>query len=95
MANRRVDHLTSIQEHILRCMRESIGDRGETPTVKEIGQQLGMRSTASVHWHLRGRLRAGPEWAWRATPGSRPRPGGCEGVRTPPTDGRAYGVPPC
>ncbi|MCX5250717.1 hypothetical protein OG895_36910 [Streptomyces sp. NBC_00201] len=52
MVNRRVDYLTSTQEHILRCIRESIADRGEAPTVKEIGQQLGMRSTASVHWHL-------------------------------------------
>lgn len=53
MANRKVDYLTDTQEDILRCIRESIVNRGEAPTVKEIGQQLGMRSTASAHWHLR------------------------------------------
>lgn len=55
MANHRVDYLTSTQERILRCIRESIAERGESPTVQEIGKEVGMRSTASVHWHL-GRM---------------------------------------
>lgn len=57
MANHRVDYLTDTQERILRCIREAITDRGESPTVKELGEQLGMRSTATVHWHL-GRIEA-------------------------------------
>ncbi|WP_030597033.1 LexA family protein [Streptomyces fulvoviolaceus] len=57
MANHRVDYLTSTQENILRCIRESIADRGEAPTMQEIGEQVGMRSRASVHYHL-GRIEA-------------------------------------
>ncbi|MGW0602256.1 LexA family protein [Streptomyces sp. NPDC002776] len=53
MARPRVDYLTSTQEHILRCIRDAITDRGEAPTVAEIGQHIGLRSSASVHWHLR------------------------------------------
>ena len=55
MANHRVDYLTSTQERILHCIRESIANRGESPTMQEIGKQLGMSSTASVHWHI-GRI---------------------------------------
>ncbi|MFD7599560.1 LexA family protein [Streptomyces mirabilis] len=57
MANHRVDYLTSTQEQILRCIRESIAERGESPTVQEIGEHVGMRSRASVHYHL-GRIEA-------------------------------------
>ena len=48
----RVDHLTDIQERILRCIRETIADRGESPTYAEIGQVVGMRSRASVHYQV-------------------------------------------
>lgn len=48
----RVDHLTDIQERILRCIREAIADRGEAPTYAEIGQAVGMRSRASVHYQV-------------------------------------------
>lgn len=57
MANHRVDYLTSTQEQILRCIRESIADRGESPTMQEIGEQFGMRSRSSVYYHL-GRMEA-------------------------------------
>lgn len=57
MANHRVDYLTSTQEQILRCIRESIAERGEAPTVREIGTQAGMRSRSSVYYHL-GRIEA-------------------------------------
>ena len=52
MARHRVDHLTDTQERILRCIRQTIADRGEAPTVAEIGEQVGMRSRASVHYQL-------------------------------------------
>ncbi|MGW5284486.1 LexA family protein [Streptomyces collinus] len=48
----RVDHLTDTQERVLRCIRQSIADRGEAPTVAEIGAAVGMRSRASVHYQL-------------------------------------------
>ncbi|MPY48771.1 LexA family protein [Streptomyces acidicola] len=53
MANHKVDYLTSTQERMLRCIRESIADRGESPTMQEIGKQFGLSSTSSVHYHLR------------------------------------------
>jgi repressor LexA len=49
---RRVDHLTDTQERILRCIRRHIADRGEAPTMRQIGQAAGMRSRASVHYQL-------------------------------------------
>ncbi|WP_141203517.1 LexA family protein [Streptomyces griseorubiginosus] len=57
MANHRVDYLTTTQEQILRCIRASIAERGEAPTVREIGVFVGLRSRSSVHYHL-GRIEA-------------------------------------
>ncbi|MFD4547323.1 LexA family protein [Streptomyces sp. NPDC058466] len=57
MGHYKVPHLTDTQERILRCIRQSIADRGEAPTVQEIGDQVGMRSRASVHYQL-GELEA-------------------------------------
>jgi len=52
MARHRVDYLTDTQERILRYIREQITERGEAPTVAEIGEQVGMNSRASVHYQL-------------------------------------------
>lgn len=52
MARTRVEHLTDTQERILRHIRQTIADRGEAPTVAEIGAAVGMRSRASVHYQL-------------------------------------------
>ncbi|MCX4596053.1 hypothetical protein OG819_42330 [Streptomyces sp. NBC_01549] len=52
MARHRVDYLTDTQERILRCIRQAIVDGGEAPTVQEIGDRVGMRSRASVHYQL-------------------------------------------
>ena len=48
----RVDHLTDIQERILRCIRAHIAEHGEAPTYAQIGQAVGMRSRASVHYQV-------------------------------------------
>jgi repressor LexA len=48
----RVDHLTDIQERILRVIRQHITDHGEAPTVAEIGTAVGMSSRSSVHYQL-------------------------------------------
>jgi SOS-response transcriptional repressor LexA len=69
MAQHRVDYLTVTQERILRCIRQAITDRGEAPTVAEIGEAVGMSSRASVHYQL-GELEA--KAAIRREPG-RPR----------------------
>jgi repressor LexA len=53
MGRTRVDYLTSIQERILRVIRDTIADRGEAPTVQEIGAAVGMTSRSSVHYQLR------------------------------------------
>ncbi|WP_256255741.1 LexA family transcriptional regulator [Streptomyces sp. MUSC 14] len=47
----RVEHLTETQERVLRCIRHAIADRGEAPTVREIGEAVGMR-IGSVHYQL-------------------------------------------
>jgi repressor LexA len=52
MARHRVDYLTDTQERILRYIRQAIADQGEAPTVQEIGERVGMRSRASVHYQL-------------------------------------------
>ncbi|MFE2712200.1 hypothetical protein ACFXKI_09475 [Streptomyces mirabilis] len=52
MARNRVEHLTVTQERILRCIRTAIVEQGEAPTVQEIGERVGMRSRASVHYQL-------------------------------------------
>ena len=57
MGHYKVPHLTDTQERILRCIRQAIADQGEAPTVQEIGERVGMRSRASVHYQL-GELEA-------------------------------------
>lgn len=69
MARHRVDYLTDTQERILACIRQTITDRGEAPTVAEIGVAVGMHSRASVHYQL-GELES--KHAIRREPG-RPR----------------------
>ncbi len=62
----KVPHLTATQERILRCIRETITDRGEAPSIAEIGTAVGLRSRASVHYQL-GELEA--KGAIRREPG--------------------------
>ncbi|MEU6376781.1 hypothetical protein [Streptomyces sp. NPDC046909] len=52
MGRYKVDHLTDIQERMLRVIREAIADHGEAPTVQEIGAAVGLRSPSSVHYQL-------------------------------------------
>jgi repressor LexA len=52
MARQRVDYLTDQQEPIVRCVRQWITERGVAPTVREVGERLGMRSIASAHYQL-------------------------------------------
>lgn len=52
MAAHRLEHLTHQQEQIAGYIRERIADRGEAPTLAEIGDAFGLRSRATVHYHL-------------------------------------------
>lgn len=44
--------LTDRQLSILTCIRKWIAERGEAPTVREIGREVGLSSTSSVVHHL-------------------------------------------
>jgi repressor LexA len=62
------DHLTERQERILRCIREEIVATGEGPSIRRIGQLVGLSSSSSVAYQL-GRLeeqgliaRSGRRW---------------------------------
>jgi repressor LexA len=52
MAQYRLAYPTPMQERILRVIRQCIANRGEAPSVTEIGEAVGLRSRTSVHYHL-------------------------------------------
>lgn len=47
------------QEAILRCIQKSLLDRGYPPSVREIGQAIGLKSSSTVHGHLAKLEKAG------------------------------------
>ncbi|MFB6962604.1 hypothetical protein ACFCYB_37925 [Streptomyces sp. NPDC056309] len=47
------------EEEILRCIRRWIEDKGEGPSVRQFAHAVGMRSTASVAYHLANSERSG------------------------------------
>ena len=51
--------LTRRQQQVLNFIRESITERGYPPTLREIGQHMGIRSTNGVNDHLRALERKG------------------------------------
>jgi repressor LexA len=51
--------LTKRQEQTLEFIRRSIEDRGYPPTLREIGEHMGIRSTNGVNDHLRALERKG------------------------------------
>src|SRR5688572_4011097 len=51
--------LTKRQEQTLEFIRHSIEDRGYPPTLREIGEHMGIRSTNGVNDHLRALERKG------------------------------------
>ncbi|WP_329167511.1 hypothetical protein OHB49_45585 (plasmid) [Streptomyces sp. NBC_01717] len=63
-----MNEITEMQRRILICVREWIAEYGEAPTIREIGQRVGLSSTSSTAYQL-GRLeergvisRAGRTW---------------------------------
>ncbi|MFF3208738.1 hypothetical protein [Streptomyces sp. NPDC002962] len=53
--NRRPQHLTAREEEILRAIRHSVQDRGEALSVRQLAREIGLRSPASVAYHLEER----------------------------------------
>ncbi|MEU0633700.1 hypothetical protein [Streptomyces sp. NPDC005989] len=53
----RTDVLSDRQEAILRTIRDWIAETGESPSVRQIGEKVGLSSTSSVAYQL-GRLEA-------------------------------------
>src|SRR5438874_5979160 len=51
--------LTARQARILEFIRETVRDRGYPPTVREIGDAVGLTSSSSVHAQLTNLERAG------------------------------------
>lgn len=51
--------LTDQQSRVLEVIRESIRETGYPPSVRELGERLGLKSTATVHTHLRNLERKG------------------------------------
>lgn len=47
------DELTPRRRQILDFVARTIEERGYPPTVREIGAEIGLKSTSSVHYHLR------------------------------------------
>ena len=54
--------LTERQQEILRFIERTVGDRGYPPSVREIGEAVGLASPSTVHSHLQklGYLRRDP-----------------------------------
>ncbi|MFW6377470.1 MAG: transcriptional repressor LexA [bacterium] len=48
-----MDELTKRQKDILAYIQEEIQDKGYPPSVREIGEAVGLKSPASVHSHLK------------------------------------------
>lgn len=55
----RLEQLTPRRRQILEYIRRAIRERGYPPTVREIGRAVGLRSTSTVHFHLRALEEAG------------------------------------
>lgn len=56
---RRSWDITDRQQAVLSCIRAHILDRGEAPSVREIGRTVGLSSPSSVLYQLRRLEQAG------------------------------------
>ena len=51
--------MTTRQEQILEFIRQTVADRGYPPSVREIGEAIGLSSPSTVHSHLSSLVKAG------------------------------------
>lgn len=54
-----MDQVTARQQRIIDFIRETVADRGYPPTVREIGEAVGLTSSSSVHAQLENLQRKG------------------------------------
>jgi repressor LexA len=54
-----MEDLTGRQREILDYIQDTVADRGYPPSVREIGDALGLRSPSTVHSHLSSLVRSG------------------------------------
>ena len=92
-----MDDLTARQRRILEFIRATVRDRGYPPTVREIGEAVGLTSSSSVHSQLanlerRGLLRKDPTKP-RAIGLQGPGPEPDRGVQVPLVGRIAAGAP--
>lgn len=83
-----MEKLTERQQKVLDYIRDSIRQQGYPPTLREIGNQLGIRSTNGVNDHLRALERKGyltrmdmKSRTLKLTPAAFPKPTLAEAVR--------------
>jgi repressor LexA len=53
------EQLTTRQRRILEVIRDAVADRGYPPSIREIGEAVGLTSTSSVHSQLEALQRKG------------------------------------
>jgi repressor LexA len=51
--------LSERQQQVLDYIRQTVADRGYPPSVREIGEAVGLSSPSTVHSHLSGLVKAG------------------------------------
>ncbi|MGW2863240.1 LexA family protein [Streptomyces sp. SDr-06] len=56
---RGLDGLTPRQEEIVRCARRWVAEYGEAPSVRELGEAVGLSSSGSIAYQLRRMREAG------------------------------------
>ena len=54
-----MDELSSRQREVLELIRSKVAERGYPPSVREIGEVLGLSSPSTVHSHLSALVRSG------------------------------------
>ena len=54
-----MEELTFQQARVLEVICDYIREKGYPPSVRELGERLGLKSTATVHSHLRTLERKG------------------------------------
>jgi repressor LexA len=63
VARQRIDYLTDLQERIRVYIHAAITERGEAPTLAEIGSAVGLGSRSAVHYQLtQMRLKGALTW---------------------------------
>lgn len=55
----RADQLSTRQQQILELIKATVAERGYPPSVREIGEHIGLSSPSTVHSHLSSLVKAG------------------------------------